>query len=239
MQAELETKTLIPIPGTEYEVLLEVASRGMSLWEIQLYAQDNGLEVLSSADVNTVARAVKSDPSKSAINLAIDRNPDLSPNTVRDAYRQLKEQIHDYDKGFWITANEILMWRRNTSTPSHPRISYSKQSGELESYLIKKYKVVDRGKQDYAITDAEMTPIDWPKEGGTISKELAKALNTESNTYVYTDTNPDSYEGLRALGWDFRLRGGPGLYSSWIPRGRISDMGSLLGRDRRWFSKYI
>ncbi len=223
-----QAQAYVPIQGVEYSIIPEVSLRGKNLFEVQLYAQDNGLVVLPSTDVNRVAKAVQRDkPNGDFIRYARDHT-DLNEKDVNDAYRQL----HD---GIWqryrVRAREILMWVPSSPT-MHPRLVSDKSpASEVVSVLLKDYKVVGRDKLDIrGISPDPRFRVNWPTSYQKITKELSQLLGAPDNTDVWTYPNTQDYEGLRALYWDFRGRERPVLYSLGGPWLRFSDWGSLLGR---------
>lgn len=113
------------------------------------------------------------------------------------------------------------------------RIVGSELPKEGNPILISNYKVTDIGNKDYRIgLDGMQNPfiqINWPRENGKMSVELAKVLGAGADTYVYTDSDSEYCEGLRRLDWGFWVRLRLVLYSFRLPWDRGSALGSLLG----------
>jgi hypothetical protein len=222
-------QTFIPIQGVTYGILPEVSLRGKNSFETDLYAQDNDLTFLPSPDVNKIAKAVQPEkPSRQFISYARKqaKQARLTDEDIREAYEQLHEQIW---KKYWIRAKEILVWLPRPMT--HPRILNESPTSEVISILIKDYKATKEEKFD--IRGIEPDPsiqVKWPRKDGNITPELAQLLGAQNNIYVWTNSNPQHHEGLRALYWDFGDRERPSLDSDWDPWLRDSDVGSLLGR---------
>ncbi|MBI3412777.1 MAG: hypothetical protein HY051_01710 [Candidatus Aenigmarchaeota archaeon] len=111
----IQTQLYVPIQGVELPIIPDVSLRGKNLYEAQLHAQNNGLAILGSPDINTVARAVRPKrPSKKFIGYAREKT-DLGDKDVTDAYGQLHDQIW---KQCWVRAREILV----RQSPAYPRI---------------------------------------------------------------------------------------------------------------------
>ncbi|MBI2084848.1 MAG: hypothetical protein HYT70_04550 [Candidatus Aenigmarchaeota archaeon] len=219
----------LPIKGMQYSVIPEVSLLGKDLWEAQLYAQDNGLVVLSSPDINRLARAVKGDnPDRQFLRYAREQaekqGTSLNDNDAKDGYKRLHDGLW---KQYVAIAREILVWTRDAQPINHPMIVLKDMP--VTSHLITDYRVEKQG-DGYRIVEAVVTSANWMKEDGAITPEMAQLLGAEPNTHVWTNPNPDYENGLRALGWDFRGRERPYLVSDWEPWDRNSYGGSLLGR---------
>ena len=218
------TQLYIPIKGVEYFLVPEVSQRGKNLFETARYAHDNGLVVLPSQDINRVARTVRPErPSKEFVSYARERT-DLTDKDAVDAYRKLHEDIW---QKYWIRAREVLIWTPTKSEFDHPTIVT--EGSDSKSYMMTDYKVDP--KED-KFESAPPVPVNWMRQTGTITPEMAQLLGADDNTYVWTSPDPKLYDGLRALGWDFRSPEWPGLYSDFEPRDRNSYWGSLLGRKQ-------
>lgn len=228
-----QTQMYIPIRGVEYLIIPEVAQRGKNLFETQLYAQENGLIVLSSRDINKVARSVQAEkPSRNFTRYARDRT-DLNDKDVADAYRKLRNDIWNE---YRIRAREVLMWVP-TKSIMHPRlISDQSPDTEVVSILLRDYKVVDSDKLDIiGISPDSRVRVNWITSNGTITEEMVRLLGIQDWDYaqetgVWNNQYPTFYEGLRALFWDFRDYVLSVLVSEWEPWDKDFDLGSLLGR---------
>lgn len=228
-----QVQPYLPVQGVEYLIIPEVSQRGKNLFETQLYAQDNGLVVLSSLEVNRAARAVQTEnPNRDFVRYARDRT-NLSDKDVADAYGQLHDGIWNR---YWVRARDVLMWVSSQPT-MHPRlVSDESPDAEVVSILLRYYKVVDGDKLDTrGISPDSIIRVSWPKTNGRITSEIVqlfgvKDWNYAQKTHVWTNPNPQDYEGLRALVWDFGDREGPVLVSYWGPWDGGSGWGSLLGR---------
>jgi hypothetical protein len=221
---EKKIEAYVQIPGLEgMEIFAAVTLLGKNLWETQLYAQENGLTVLSSEEINAVARAVKSEtPTKEFLEYNRERTP-YNDRYLSEIYKQLHNDLyHNYA----VRAREILAWVESSVTI--PRV-VSSDRGSLHAYLIKDYEVVDNDRIKPTSSDS-ISQVNWPKEHGTITSELADLLEAPADTYVYTYPDTKYADGLRALRWGFRLRERPLLSSRVEPSDRDSYRGSLLGR---------
>lgn len=201
-----------------------VMYRGKDLFETQLYAQDNGLVVLNSPEINAIARSLENEtPDPEWVKQQAEKLG-LKRKQIEHAYASFHDDVRE---NYWIRAGEILAW-----PPYSERIVNSDLNRKSEKpILLRGYEISERSKGDYIIEGGEVIEVDWPRENGTIPENLAQLLNAKDNTYVWTNPNPKQYEGLRALDWDFRLREGPGLDSVWVPWLSGSGGGSLLGRS--------
>ncbi|HLC59092.1 MAG TPA: hypothetical protein VJH34_01045, partial [archaeon] len=101
--------------------------------------------------------------------------------------------------------------------------------GKLTSYFITDYRILD-GDRIQVDSASSVSEVDWMRENGDITDYMAKLLGANPKTYVLTNPDKSYHEGLRALGWAFRGRGGPDLNSYWNPSDRGPALGSLLGR---------
>ncbi len=120
-----------------------------------------------------------------------------------------------------------------------PRITGEELPRNGKPILITSYTVQDKGNGNYqAVLQGERPfEVDWPRQNGTITPEMLGLLVPQDavtplnagNTYVWTDSNPNYSEGLRRLHWVFRVRERPLLDSDWVPEGRDSYRGALLG----------
>lgn len=214
----------IEIPGVDIPVRPEVAYRGRDLFETQLYAQDNGLVDLDSQQVNTIASFLESEnPDAEWVKQQIEKLG-LRRETVENAYASFRDDVW---RKYWIRSGEILAW-----PPYSERIDNSELNRKSKKpVLLRGYEILEKKKGDYVIKGGKVIEMDWSRENGTIPKNLAKLLNARDDTYVWTNPNPEFYEGLRALGWAFRVREWPNLGSSWDPWRSSSIRGSLLGRS--------
>jgi hypothetical protein len=221
---------LIPIKGLGYDVFPRPLL-GKDLFESQLYLQGNGLDALPSSAICKLAKRVEpAEPSDQFLDYAAKNNTDMSRNEAASFYKELHGGI--WGK-YWIRAKEFLVWIDTTPSPfSHPRISFKPAVSELESFLIRDYKIVDKGNKDYVFETAldSLVQVNWLKEDGEITAEMAKLLGAPNSTSVRADSYSTVHEGLRALDWNFWHRVNPGLDSSWSPWGRSSGLGSLPGR---------
>lgn len=217
-------RELVSIKGVEVSVLDGVELRGKNLFEAERYAQENGLVRLSSKDINTVAKAVKSETPTSEFVRHAAKNG-LDKELAKKAYENLHTDIH---KKYWVEGSEILMW---SASDFHPRIIDGEERKQLKSFLITDYKITDDDKIDIS-GRAKPKAVNWPEQNGVITPEIAELLNAPSNTFVYTNSDVNYQEGLRALDWDFGGRERPDLYSDWRPWHRNSDIGSLLGKSK-------
>lgn len=228
-----QVQTYLPIQGIEYLIIPEVSLRGKNLFETQLYAQGNGLVVLSSSDIIKVARAVHAkNPGRDFTRYARDRT-NLNDKDVADAYRQLHDDIRNR---YWVRAREVLMWVHSQST-MHPRlVSDESPNTGIVSILLRDYKVVDDDKLDIrGITPDPRVRANWLSTNGRITPEIAQLLGVQDwgyaqKTDVWTNPDPQDYEGLRALFWGFWVRGRLILDSCGGPWDGDSGRGSLLGR---------
>lgn len=224
VMGEKKVEAYVQIPGLEgIEILPSVQLLGKNLLETQLYAQENGLTVLSSDEINAVAKAVKSEtPTKEFLEYNRERTP-YNDRYLSEAYKQLHNDLYH---NYVVMAREILAWVE--SSAQIPRVvSPSKRS--LQAYLIKDYEVVDNEKIKPASSDS-VAQVNWPKEHGIITSELAELLKAPADTFVYADPDTKYADGLRALGWYFWGREWPDLFSNVGPSFRDSGRGSLLGR---------
>jgi len=225
---EMALKTLeiefIDIPGVNIPVRPEVAYTGKNLFETQLYAQDNGFVDLDSPESNIIAYFVRPETPKAEWVKQQAEKFKVKRGTVENAYANLHDDIW---KKYWIRTGEILAW-----PPYSKRIVNSELNRKSKKpILLRGYEVLEKSKGDYVIKGGKVIEVDWPKENVTIPKNLLELLNAKDDTYIWTNPNPEFYEGLRALAWHFRLRGGPDLVSVWYPWSSYSGMGSLLGRS--------
>lgn len=228
-----QVQPYLPVQGVEYLMIPEVSQRGKNLFETQSYAQDNNLVVLTSSDINRVAKAVQSDkPGRDFTRYARDRT-NLNDKDVADAYGQLHDGVWNQ---YRVRARDVLMWVPSQPT-MHPRlVSDEAPDTEVVSILLRDYKVVDGDKLDIrGITPDPRIRVNWPTTDGRITPEIVQLFgvqdwNYAQKTQVWTNPNPRDYEGLRALIWGFGVRERPVLGSDWGPWGRISLGGSLLGR---------
>ncbi len=230
MQAILEAE--LPIKGLGYSIVPYVHKVEENLFEKNLYAQNNGLEILQSPAVNKVAKAVKPEkPTKQFLDYAREHS-----KYNEDYLLQLYNQVHNYiwgRLGYWIRSKEILALL--PAKPSiHPRIISSDYYRRAIVKLIKDYKVVEDDVYDYKIDINVITPnpiikVNWLRENGRITPEMAGILGANINTRVWIDTISSIGEGLRSLDWRF-LDGETRLSSNDNPWDRYSGMGSLLGK---------
>ncbi len=121
-----------------------------------------------------------------------------------------------------------------------PRITGAELPRNGKPIVIVSYKVQDSGNGNYQAVLQGKKPfveIDWRRQNGTITSDMlnllvpqdvVRPLNAD-NTYVWTGSNPNYSEDLRRLLWDFGVRGWPILISIWVPEGRGSYGGTLLG----------
>lgn len=229
-----QVQPYLPVQGVEYLIIPEVSQHDKNLFETQSYAQNNNLVVLTSSDINRVAKSVQSDKlGRDFTRYARDRT-NLNDKDVADAYGQLHDGI--WNRCCWVRARDVLIWMPSQPT-MHPRlVSDDVPNTEVVSILLRDYKVVDGDKLDIrGITPDPRIRVNWPTTNGRITSEIVQLFgvqdwNYAQKTQVWTDPNPRDYEGMRALVWGFGVREGPGLYSSGGPWLRGSNEGSLLGR---------
>lgn len=102
----------LKIDGIEYFVQPEVALRGKNLWEMGLYAQDNGMIHSLSPAVNAAAKfTMPENPDREWVRSEVERfeknNAGLKERQVNDRYKQLKDHIW---KSYAVIAGEMLAW---------------------------------------------------------------------------------------------------------------------------------
>ncbi|MBI2547278.1 MAG: hypothetical protein HYW23_02420 [Candidatus Aenigmarchaeota archaeon] len=124
-----------------------------------------------------------------------------------------------------------------------PRITGAELPRNGSPIIISSYRVddVNRANRDYRINlegmDNPFKQVNWVRQNGTITPEMMNLLVPRDavkplkadNTYVWTNSNPELYEGLRALIWGFGGRERPDLDSGREPEYGYSDRGSVLG----------
>lgn len=102
----------LKINGIDGYVQPEVALRGNNLWEIRLYAQDNGMIHSLSPAVNTAARFTMPErPDKQWVRDEVERfeknKVGLKERQVEARYRQLRDHIW---KSYAVVTGEMLAW---------------------------------------------------------------------------------------------------------------------------------
>ncbi|MBI2547405.1 MAG: hypothetical protein HYW23_03085 [Candidatus Aenigmarchaeota archaeon] len=102
----------LKIDGVDYYVQPEITLRGKNLWEMRVYAQDNGMIHSLSPAVNAAARFTRAeDPDKGWVRSEVERfeknRTDLKEVHVEDMYRQLRDCIW---KSSVVIAGEMLAW---------------------------------------------------------------------------------------------------------------------------------
>ncbi len=225
--AEQVLQHLVPIVGAGYAILPEVALRGGDLFKNDRYAQAQRLKVLPLKPIFKTARAVKpSEPTEAFRKYAREVDGGLKADAVDEAYSQLHNQIWEQ---YFIRAKEVLIWSRPTMSV-HPRVVAGKQTLQLKSTLLKDYRAAEDNNFDVSGIQNPTLEVQWQTENGPIPKALAELFDADPETFVYTNTDTNIAEGLRALDVGFWDREWPDLYSDRGPLVRDSDGGSLLGR---------
>ena len=117
--------------------------------------------------------------------------------------------------------------------PYSPKITGAGLPTDEKPILIVNYRFTER-EEGYEINLAGVkdpfVSIDWPKEDGEITLELAKSLGAWKNTDVKTNSNPEYFEGLRVIHLGYRGKGMV-LDSRYPPELWVSGVGSLLGSE--------
>ena len=95
----------LKIDGIDYFVQPEVALRGKNLWEMGLYAQDNGMIHSLSPAVNAAAKFTMPErPDGKWVRSEVERSG-LNERQVKDGYNQLRDHIW---KLYAVVAGEML-----------------------------------------------------------------------------------------------------------------------------------
>ena len=102
----------LQIDGIDYFVQPEVALRGKNLWEMGLYAQDNGMiHSLSPAVIAAAKFTMPERPDRKWVRSEVERfeanKAGLKERDVQDRYKQLRDHIW---KSYAVIAGEMLAW---------------------------------------------------------------------------------------------------------------------------------
>ena len=223
---EPSSQQLIPIVGAGYSILPEVALRGEDVFQSNRYAQLHSLEVLPLRAVSRTARAVKAESPTDAFRKYARRvDSNLRQDLIDESYIKLHDQIWNR---YLVRAKEVLIW---SNVSMRPRVVGEEETAKLKSALLMDYKVpANEDVFNISGIESPTMQVKWPAKDGTTTKALAKLFELDPKTYVYTNTDTNFKEGIRALVAYFRDRERPNLNSDWDPWNRYSDMGSLLGR---------
>ncbi|MBI2547464.1 MAG: hypothetical protein HYW23_03395 [Candidatus Aenigmarchaeota archaeon] len=107
----VEGKSRLKIHGIDYFVQPEVARRGETLWQTQLYVQANGMINSDAKAVNTIYRFTRPEnPDPKWVRSEVERmekNEGLKEKQVRNLYRQLSQHML---VDFVVRSREILAW---------------------------------------------------------------------------------------------------------------------------------
>lgn len=214
----------IEIPGLNIPIQPRIVEYNRrNLFILQLYAQDKGLVILNSSEINTVANFLENEyPDPKWVEWQAKKLR-IGEETIRNTYVSFRGDI----KRYLIVAGELL-----TFPPYSERIINPDLKEKNKPVLLRGYEIFERNEKDYIMEGGEVIEADWPKKDGIIPKDLARSLNASDATYV-DKLFQGERENLLTLHWDFRSYP-PRLFLSnpWIAG---SLFGSIIGRDTEGF----
>lgn len=222
----------VEIPGVDVLVRPVALCRRAGLAEAQVYAQQNGLVVLNSPDINTIANFLeKEDPDEEWVKQQAEKLR-VSEETIRNVYASFRKDVWWQ---YWLITAEVLV----LPPFSEKRLDYpeldrnSKKPILLRGCRVLKKEVKSALDMEFVLSGGEIIEVDWPSKDGVIPKNLVELLNARDDTMVFVESKEGFYESERTVAWDFRFRMGVEVESYFGPLEWGSRGAFLMGRSAR------
>ena len=230
-QKTVEVK-FIEIPGVDIPVRPEALCRRAGLAEAQVYAQQNGLVVLNSPEINKIANFLeKEDPDEEWVKQQAEKLK-VSEETIRNVYASFRKDV--WWKYWLITAEVLVLPPFSETRLDYPELDRkSKKPILLRDCRVLEKEVKSALDMEFVLSGGEIIEVDWPLKDGVIPKNLVELLNARDDTMVFVESKEGFYESERTVAWDFRFRMGVEVESYFGPLEWGSRGAFLMGRSAR------
>lgn len=216
----------IDIPGVDVPVRPAAQCVTDALAEAQDFAKKNGLVVLNSPEINTIADFLeKEDPDENWVKQQAEKL-NVSEETIRKVYADFRSDVWD---NYYLMTTEVLI----LPPFSEKRLDYPDLDMQSKKpILLRDCRILKKGlpgpDQDFILSDGEVIEVDLPIKDGVMPKNIIKLLNAREETRLYIESKPGFHDSERLLSWDFRFRMGIKLYAGIGPIGSWGDASSFL-----------
>jgi len=226
---ELTRKTVevefVEIPGVDIPVRPVALCRRCNLGEAQVYAQQNGLVVLNSPEINAIANFLENEnPNDEWVKQQAEKLK-VSEETIRKVYADFRSDV--WHKYWFITAEVLVLPPFSEKRLDYPELDRNSK----KPILLRGCRVLEKGKGDFVLKGGKVIEVDWPTKDGRIPKNLVKLLNARDDTFVWVESKPGFYESERTIAWDYRFRMGVEVQSYFGPMEWGSRGAFLMGKN--------